>query len=419
MADATELGGAAAAPTSASGKSTAAVQQREEDDFGRDSCALLGAMDSGGAMGMEPHHLPISFLSTTILQIPAIRIGHVSPLKDTLRSRVHDLLTHIKKLGNPHPNHVQSAIARHIHSSMHLEGQALSMTDTLALVTTGLDNTSDEAKLATNMLKLMSTEYTELRPLETVTISVEKLCGWHTRMFANVECFKDKHVGKVRRKGAGAGSRLFPSRSIVDDELPTLCAVVTDFCARWKGREHDNEVDAVLEVFALATFTQYHFLDLHPFADGNGRMCRYLCKYILESCLPLPFPMYDSRDDYLNALRAGDDAVDSLSALHAPAQLLEMTIDSAVAFYAELNSFVVCPFLRSPTWQGIARAAESRELVFTDDDSVTLQAKFASLEVSKSETVQLSIGNVKIEKSRAPLQLTRGGAPPPLQLPSE
>ena len=127
----------------------AAVPEGEQDDFGRDSCALLRAMDHGGSLGMKPPNLPTACL-TMPLNAFEVRIlsMHVTQMtvRDRLRPKVQALLDQIKKLGDPHPRHVQSAIARHIRSSMHLESQALSEADTLALVTTGLDNTSDEAK---------------------------------------------------------------------------------------------------------------------------------------------------------------------------------------------------------------------------------------------------------------------------------
>jgi len=395
-----------------------ALQRAAPNDHGRSTCALLVAMDEGSYKGMMPHHLPTACLSvkvgSTITLSAATGFVQQMEARDVLRPQVELLLRHIEVLGAPQPLHVQSAIARHIRSTMHIENQALSMEDTLALVTTGLEATSDEATLVTNMFNLMSDEYTGLRLLETVDLSVDKLCGWHEKMFAGVAGFRDKNVGRVRQCGVQAGPRLCPSRSIVDDELPVLCAVVTDFCARWKTGKPESRTDTVLHLFALAAFTQFHFVDLHPFADGNGRMCRYVCKYLLESCLPLPFPMYDSRDEYLAALRAGDAAVDSGNALFAPITLLEKTIESAVTFYAELTSFVVTPFLVSPTWQGILQSVETRELHLTPDDLGALSAQFEALPVFGSATTLLSIGDVRVTKTKALLQLTAGYAEVPL-----
>ena len=52
----------------------------------------------------------------------------------------------------------------------------------------------------------------------------------------------------------------------------------------------------------------FELLDLHPFGEGNGRLCRILCSYLLSYFSPLPTPVYNvwtysTKDDYLEALK--------------------------------------------------------------------------------------------------------------------
>ncbi|KAI8840304.1 hypothetical protein BJ741DRAFT_49294 [Chytriomyces cf. hyalinus JEL632] len=55
-------------------------------------------------------------------------------------------------------------------------------------------------------------------------------------------------------------------------------------------------------VFAVSSFGQFHFVDIHPFGDGNGRICRYLSQRILDWVLPFRFPMFNDRDRHLTTL---------------------------------------------------------------------------------------------------------------------
>ena len=56
-----------------------------------------------------------------------------------------------------------------------------------------------------------------------------------------------------------------------------------------------------------AAWILYHFVSLHPFADGNGKMCRLLASHCLYLVFPFPCPIYNiyaptDRKDYLDAI---------------------------------------------------------------------------------------------------------------------
>ena len=57
--------------------------------------------------------------------------------------------------------------------------------------------------------------------------------------------------------------------------------------------------DRLLSIFKSAAWLVFELLDLHPFSDGNGRLCRLVCSYVLSTCTPFPSPILDK---YVHAL---------------------------------------------------------------------------------------------------------------------
>lgn len=55
------------------------------------------------------------------------------------------------------------------------------------------------------------------------------------------------------------------------------------------------------ELFRTCAWFLCHFLALHPFADGNGRMAQLLCSYAMAQHHPFPVPVCDE-NDYLPSL---------------------------------------------------------------------------------------------------------------------
>lgn len=65
--------------------------------------------------------------------------------------------------------------------------------------------------------------------------------------------------------------------------------------------------DDYYNLFKICAWLLFELLDLHPFSDGNGRLCRILCSYSLSFFTPFPTPVYNvwtnsSKDDYKQAL---------------------------------------------------------------------------------------------------------------------
>jgi len=119
----------------------------------------------------------------------------------------------------------------------------------------------------------------------------DKLLAWHTILFQDTN---SDIAGKLRRSGTKThnldhSDHLFPHHTVIKYNLQELIGNAI-FLSK-KIDEIIFEQEKLLYTFTLAAFIQFHFLDLHPFTDGNGRMCRYLSKRILDSVCPAPFPI--------------------------------------------------------------------------------------------------------------------------------
>ena len=78
-----------------------------------------------------------------------------------------------------------------------------------------------------------------------------------------------------------------------------------DSCTKDEGKLED--FDDFYSLFKTCAWLLFELLDLHPFGNGNGRLCRILCSYALSKLNPFPTPVYDvwtesCKDDYRQAL---------------------------------------------------------------------------------------------------------------------
>ena len=78
-----------------------------------------------------------------------------------------------------------------------------------------------------------------------------------------------------------------------------------DSCIKEKGGL--NEDINVYSLLKTCSWFLFELLDLHPFSDGNGRLCRILSSYCLSKLNPFPTPIYNvwtnlCKEDYIEAL---------------------------------------------------------------------------------------------------------------------
>ncbi len=73
------------------------------------------------------------------------------------------------------------------------------------------------------------------------------------------------------------------------------------------AKKQEKRIDRIDRIFKAVAYLVFEMLDVHPFSDGNGRLCRLLASYILASMTPFPTPVYNvwsksSKGDYVDAL---------------------------------------------------------------------------------------------------------------------
>lgn len=105
-------------------------------------------------------------------------------------------------------------------------------------------------------------------------------------------------------------------------------------------------------VFRMAAFAQFHVVDIHPFADGNGRVCRFVSKHILDSVLPLPVAMFTNRPAYIDALKQGRLCAPAQAPAYLYQRLLEATIGT--------NTHLLRVFEHTPTYDVLIMAQDIR-----------------------------------------------------------
>lgn len=91
-----------------------------------------------------------------------------------------------------------------------------------------------------------------------------------------------------------------------DDMGVALTSLVDEYNIRYD--RHRCTYEDMLETCAWFTF---RFLSLHPFGDGNGRLCQILCNYSMSLHHPFPVAFCDT-DEFVSSLIKAQDSGDIL-----------------------------------------------------------------------------------------------------------
>lgn len=254
-----------------------------------------------------------------------------SPLLESLASQLFGLLDRFRSSPNiPVSLLTIQSVAKWIYLSNNIEDIKISEGDTLKFLTSLTSASAVEALPVTQTFSLLQQTYSPSDSVRTFTGDCFR--RWHKILFSYLPNFTP---GDYRRRMAWTKApeyHVYPHHTAVSGSISRLILFLSSIAKDLESNFTENSPRKILFYFAYAAFAQFHFVDIHPFVDGNGRMCRFISKYILDPICPLPIPMFEDRDKYVNALHEGrKENPDS-----APVRLLHLLLKSACEFYEEI-----------------------------------------------------------------------------------
>ena len=116
-----------------------------------------------------------------------------------------------------------------------------------------------------------------------------------------------------------------------EDMQETVCVLLDRFNSLFvQSNDKNPESNKLLNIFKCVAWLVFELLDLHPFSDGNGRLCRLLCSYVLSTCTPFPSPICSH--EFQDALVAARESI----ARH-PIRLTTLLIDSNLMTWRQFH----------------------------------------------------------------------------------
>ena len=170
---------------------------------------------------------------------------------------------------------------------------------------------------------------TSVKETKNMCRALEKMHGFHTEMDGSGLLIVDQilsvhklvmdglheDAGKLRIKTAYTrteeGRYVYPCHDLVENLLYTVIDHHNLHMEALKKKVEDGNMttlEKVLYVIKCAAWLLFNFVYVHPFGNGNGRLCRLMANYVLSLIAPFPISVYcdrpskRGRDDYLQAI---------------------------------------------------------------------------------------------------------------------
>ncbi|KAJ3577214.1 hypothetical protein NPX13_g3358 [Xylaria arbuscula] len=113
----------------------------------------------------------------------------------------------------------------------------------------------------------------------------------------------EEYAGRYRKIHVGAGNTMFTPPKFVEKQMKEL---VDDLNVELnKAREEEK-----LDPFAFAAKYSMRFVQIHPFQDGNGRICRMLLNVLLCKFAGIVVPIGETeedRDEYIRIKKTSSE----------------------------------------------------------------------------------------------------------------
>ena len=146
---------------------------------------------------------------------------------------------------------------------------------------------------------------TRERPTDWGLLEEGLVCNTHGVLFRDDPSFSDKTpAGRVSDKQRYSvkpdGSlRFYP----VPEDMELALGSVLD---RYNRMFEDCRGSYGISLFQTCAWLFCNFLELHPFADGNGRLCHILCSYVMSSYQPFPISVCKEKNYVATLVYAQD-----------------------------------------------------------------------------------------------------------------
>ena len=216
-------------------------------------------------------------------------------------SNVKQIISNFQKDFNSRPKPIQikdlrTFGVRFTHNTNRIEGSTLKLRDVSLIIE---DDITPKNKIASDVIEAKShmNVYEEMITCNK-EVSLNLLLHWHKKIF---ELTKPNIAGLFRN---------YPiqiSRSKYVPPIGGVKELLSDLLDWYRVNKEK------LHPIYLACYMHYHFVSIHPFGDGNGRMCRILMNYILfQNKCPMFDIEYKIRNSYYNALEKSNLKEDTL-----------------------------------------------------------------------------------------------------------